>query len=129
MTRRKAPRGRKGGAADRQTKLMNDLPLNTAHLERIQALRAELFQEIEAMLKEDGHCKSYEGAIEIVLPNYFANKGEYPERLGLRLHCYLLGPARHHEWFGESFDAVLTKAETDIRLWIAESRATREEPL
>jgi len=93
--------------------------------QRLRVLRAELFQFIARSLAEDGHCKSYEGALEIHLPNYFeenATKDDYgwlrAGAWGIGLHCYLLGPNRHYLWSGESFEQALIKAETDIRAWM-----------
>lgn len=96
-----------------------------AHWTRFVMLRAELFQAIATSLAEDGHCKSYEGALAIHLPNYFEEQAAHHDHgwlredcWGIELHCYLIGPNRHYRWAGASFEEALTKAEIDIRAWI-----------
>jgi hypothetical protein len=84
------------------------------------ALRADLFAAIKASLEQDGHCKSYEGQLTIgyQLPNYFVDSG--PTWM-VSLACYVIGPSRHYEWFGDSFEEALEKCEADVREWIAEA--------
>lgn len=105
------------------------------HWQRFAALRAELFQAIATSLAEDGHCKSYEGALAIHCPNYFEDKAATEQdhgwlrddAWGIELHCYLLGPNRHYRWAGSSFEEVLHKAETDIRAWINDDYSLRHD--
>lgn len=101
---------------------------------RFRALRAEVFAAIAKELAEDGHCKSYEGAMTIEFPNYFedeATKSHYGwmehGAWSIHLHCYLIGPNRHYTWAGKSFEEVLHKAETDIRAWIAGDYSLRHD--
>jgi len=97
------------------------------HWQRFVQLRAELFTAIAQSLAEDGHCKSYEGALSVSLPNFFEERAAHEhdygwlreEAWGIELHCYLIGPNRHYRWSGVSFDEALCKAELDIRAWIA----------
>lgn len=95
------------------------------HWQRFATLRAELFEAIAKCLEEDGHCKSYEGALSIECPNFFEERAACDEfgwlredAWGIELHCYLIGPNRHYRWSGASFEDVLVKAEADIRAWI-----------
>lgn len=95
--------------------------------ERFHRLREKTFAEIgKALEANDGYGKSYEGAFEIVLeyPNFY----EDPDATSgpvviIRLHCYILGPARHYEWKGKTFSEALTKAERDITAWIKQQGA------
>ena len=101
---------------------------------RLRTLRAELFQAIAESLASDGHCKSYEGALLVHLPNYFEEQAAHDNfgRLGtggwtIELHCYLIGPNRHYRWEGHSFDECLSKAELDIRAWIVGNYTVRHD--
>lgn len=83
---------------------------------RLMNLRQKLFQAIERELASDGHCKSYDGTFEIGFPGYFDNDTNYR----VTLHCYIIGPGRHHHWHGTTLEEAITKAETDINEWIEE---------
>jgi hypothetical protein len=92
---------------------------------RFMSVRGELFAAIAASLAENGHCKSYEGALSIALPNYFEDKAtsdDYgwhrADAWSITCHCYLVGPNRHYRWAGKKFSEALNKAETDLRAWI-----------
>ena len=89
----------------------------------IQALRQKIFEAIRvALLQESGH-KSYEGALELTTcyPNYFeASEGRTDISYHLQLHCYVLGPSRHYEWFGDTVAHVCEKATADVDQWINE---------
>lgn len=97
---------------------------DTKALGRLERLREELFAEIEQVLAEDGHCKPYEGAFAVRLPNYFEEPG-HPEAWTVELDCYVVGPRRHYRWVGPTLDATVAMAEQDVRKWIAESVADR----
>lgn len=104
------------------------------HWARFVAMRASLFQAIAASLAEDGHCKSYEGAFEIHVPNFFEDKAAQADygwmrddAWGIELHCYLIGPNRHYRWSGESFEQALQKAEIDIAAWIRDDYSLRHD--
>lgn len=85
---------------------------------KLEKLRKRLFDAIELSLKEDGHCKSYEGAFSIVMPNYFNNNG-----WSIALDCYVIGPGRHYSWSGKDLEEAYNKAEKDIISWINEEAA------
>lgn len=89
---------------------------------RFDALRKLVAEAIRKELEIDFHCKSYEGTFEwtVCYPNYFEdNDGTAePNYYILTLHCYVLGPARHYEWRGETKAEVLDKAEREIKLWL-----------
>lgn len=85
-------------------------------LGRLEAYRAKLFAEIKRELEIDGHCKSYEGRVELHWPCYFG--GEY----SIHLACYVLGPARGYDYYGETWDECFDKAEADLDSWIKANR-------
>lgn len=92
--------------------------------DRFRELRRRLFIMIGKALKED-HChKSYEGAIELTVeyPNYFEDTAavDYTVWYHLKIHCYVLGPQRHYELIGGSFDEVLDKFEQTLNEWESE---------
>lgn len=70
---------------------------------------------IAKKLEEDGHCKSYEGAMRLECPNHFSPEDGY----SLELDCYVLGPNRHYRWKGDTVQECIDKAEADIAAWIA----------
>ena len=81
-------------------------------LPRLVRLRADLFEAIRKYLEEDGHCKSYEGRMEIVMPDYFSDEW------GVNLHCYVIGQSRHYSWTGATPEEAVKAAETEIRSWL-----------
>lgn len=90
---------------------------------RFLKLRADLFEEIKNRLSEDGHCKSYEGALSIGFPDYFqsqpdSTRHENGDCFSIHLDCYVVGPSRHYDWTGHTLELALEKAEKDIRSWI-----------
>ena len=86
--------------------------------DKIQQLRELVFAEIKRCLAECGHCKSYEGRVSVVYPNYF-EQGE-PDSFAVELACYLIGPTRHYRWTGNSIDECCDKAIADVEQWITE---------
>lgn len=123
-----------GPSPDEIKQRVEDAGPTDAMWSRLRVLRAELFQAIAASLAEDGHCKSYEGALTVHLPNYFEETAAH-DSFGwhgkgswvIELHCYLIGPNRHYRWEGRDFNECLTKAEKDIRAWIADDYSTRND--
>lgn len=85
------------------------------------AYRRRLFEAIGEALRRDGHCKPYEGTVEIRYPTYFADK-DGGGKMALVLHCYILGPSRHYEWTGRTVAEVVAEADADLTQWIAEMR-------
>lgn len=81
-------------------------------VKRFLALRSDLFEAIERALKQDSHCKGYEGQLAIHWPNYF------DDGYTITLDCCVVGPSRHYAWSGKSFSEALDKADEDIRSWI-----------
>lgn len=82
------------------------------NLEKLARLREKVFAKIKEILAEDGHCKSYEGTFGIVFPDYFGSDWK------ITFDCYLIGPARHCAWSGETFEVAFDKAENDIAYWL-----------
>jgi len=89
--------------------------------DRFMRLRSKLFKAIKESLEIDNYCKSYEGRfdIEMSLPNYFEG-GEQPPTWGIHLACYVIGPNRGEDWYGDTFREALLRAEKDIVEWIAD---------
>ena len=94
-------------------------------LARLMTLRAELFAAIKKQLARDGHCKSYEGAFAIRLPNYFEQDEAAWQ---ITLDCYVIGPSRHYEWNGQTLAEAITRAEAGVRSWIAQEADENEIP-
>jgi hypothetical protein len=101
---------------------------------RLYQIRHKVFLCIQKLLEVDGHCKSYEGCFEVSLPNYFEEAGRrmgkddsppnsHRDDWAVTLHCYLIGPGRHHTWTGPSLSETLDRAEPEILKWIADSTA------
>ena len=108
---------------------MSAAEFTALHEERLNALRERLFVMIERHLAEDPHCKSYEGAVEIVrsYPNVWEHRaGDQPE-WKLHLHCYVIGGSRHHEFVGNTAGAVLDLFESWIDNEAAEIERERAE--
>lgn len=87
-------------------------------LMRFAQLRGELFAFIGMALKENGHCKSYEGAMQIGFPDYFSADDD--GAWSVSLDCYVIGPSRHYTWTGKNFTEALDKAEKEIRGWFGD---------
>ena len=89
--------------------------------ERFRKLRGKLFSMIKKQLEEDPCCKSYEGALEVTCeyPNYFEDeKAEgLPCFYCITLHCYVIGPARHYDFAGNSMSEALDKFESALNEW------------
>ena len=93
---------------------------NTDH-KQFELLRAKTFEGIKKALAIDSHCKSYEGAFEVLClyTDYFEDSQAIAKpEVVIRLHCYVLGPSRHYEWKGKTFAEALAKADYDITYWI-----------
>lgn len=89
-------------------------------MNKFYKLREDLFKQIDKALEEDGHHKSYEGTLEITCcyPNRFEENGENkPNYWVIELHCYVIGPSRHYDWDGKTFEEALFKADKEIREW------------
>ena len=90
---------------------------------RFLKLRRRVMEAIEKTLKIDPYCKSYEGAMELTLryPNFFEQcEEDVPCYCEIRLHCYVLGPARHYIWTGETLDEAVDKAKQDLDVWLGD---------
>ena len=89
--------------------------------DRFLEYRQRIFKAIKENLEVDGHCKSYEGqfTVSYYLPNYFVDDSEKPY-WEISLDCYLIGPKRHYEWGGETFNEALENAVEDIDVWLKE---------
>lgn len=91
--------------------------INNEDLKEFLRIRKEIFEYIEEELKEDGHCKHYEGAMEmrIYFPNYF-EKSDVPKYC-IDLHCYLIGTKRHYRYSGLTIRECLDNLARDLILW------------
>lgn len=83
-------------------------------------LRERLFKAIKENLEIDSYCKPYEGRFDITysLPNYFEEQDGEKGQWGIHVACYLVGPSRGEDWYGETFGDALFKAEQDINEWL-----------
>jgi hypothetical protein len=81
---------------------------------RVTRAQQRIFRCIEDELRQDGHHKSYEGAIEISLslPNYFEQSTS--PQWTISLHCYLLLDGRHQSWSGRTLPEAIAKMEAAI---------------
>ena len=86
---------------------------------RFLLLRQFVFSKIAEALKEDGACKSYEGAMRITenWPDYFEDSDGKHLTYTVELDCYVYGPSRHYEWRADTLDEVVNKADKEIRSW------------
>lgn len=100
--------------------------ITTEDIQRLKVLRSKLFEAIRKALEIDGHCKSYEGAFQISLPNFFEERDGETNCYVLSLDCYVVGPSRHYEWRGSSLSEAISKAEGDINGWIDEAKEEYE---
>lgn len=91
-----------------------------------QELRVVTFEAIRRSLALDGHCKSYEGAFQIQLPDYFDAERGAPW-VQLRLDCYVLGPTRHYQWRGDTLGQAVAMAKADLATWIEELAAQEQD--
>lgn len=68
--------------------------------------------------EEDDCHKSYDGTWElrVAYPNYFEDEtaNAEPDYYSIQLHCYAIGPSRHYEWTGRTFEEALRKCEFDV---------------
>lgn len=94
---------------------------------KLHALQRDLFRAIDQELAQDGHHKSYEGMFSVTCewPNRFAYGDAAPETIGptwwVTLHCYVIGPSRHYQWSGTTFNEAWERCEHSVREWIAQS--------
>lgn len=97
--------------------------------ERFSRLRKKVMQAIKRELEYDSYSKSYEGTFEWTecYPSYFEEEeGRTSIHYRLTLHCYLLCPGRHYDWYGETKAEVLDQAEADIGSWIGDDEVDDE---
>lgn len=78
-------------------------------------LRERLFAAIDRAIERDGHHKSYEGTLELLMPCRFGGKWT------IELHCYVIGPWRHSEWHNEDLGKLVAEVRETVDDWIAES--------
>lgn len=88
------------------------------------ALRRTVADAIRKALALDGYCKSYEGTWELLVsyPDYFEDETATapPDFYRITLHCYVLGPSRHYNWDGKTWEEALSKCKADVADWIEE---------
>lgn len=99
--------------------------LTPKFIAEFSALRKRLAEALAALLKEDPHHKSYEGSWELTFcfNDVFRDpEGDAPPYFFMiRLHCYLIGPSRHYEWGGTSWEEALLRCRHDVEMWIKEA--------
>ena len=101
----------------------NDLEGFQEAMLRLGFLRSQIFSRIpKALERSGGHCKSYEGRIDVSFPNFFASQegGEHTNRWSVELHLYLIGPHRHYDYAGETLLECVEKMEAEVMPWLEE---------
>lgn len=94
--------------------------MNDTNWNKFFTLRKRVFDAIKRIVEDpedDGHHKSYEGAMEVEFSfgDYFTSEDERTlDCVGIKFHCYLLIDGRHEEWWGKTFEEALDKAEAGI---------------
>ena len=94
--------------------------MNDTNWERFFTLRKRVFDAIKKIVEDpedDGHHKSYEGAMDVTFSygDYFTSSDEKDlDGVIIKLHCYLLIDGRHEEWWGKTFEEALDKATVGI---------------
>lgn len=100
--------------------------------QRFFKLRQRVFDAIRNIVEDpedDGHHKSYEGAMDVTFcfNNYFnADDVKDLALVKIELHCYLLIDGRHEEWYGNTFAEALDKAERGIDRIVGEYEDDRD---
>jgi len=95
-------------------------------MERFLEFRRHVLDELKKYFTNeanDGHHKSYEGAMALSFnyDDYFTV--ESPEEIGevvITLDCYVLGPSRHYRWSGKTIDEAVSKARVEFDSWLLE---------
>jgi hypothetical protein len=85
----------------------------------VERFRSLVFSGIEKAIRNDPRAKSYEGALALHWPSYFAThqrRGTYK----LSLSCSLFGETHHYSWKGKTWRDVFARATEDVTEWIAE---------
>lgn len=92
--------------------------------EEFNKVRRQVAGAIAKALEDDCGHKSYEGQWELLVsyPDYFQDEtgSALPDMYQITLHCYVLGPGRHYDWRGESWQEALEKCKRDIDTWASE---------
>lgn len=87
----------------------------------LQRIRTAVMRAIRDELAIDNYCKSYEGTFELTIcwPDYFEDSSDAaePNFYKLTLHCYVLGPNRHYDWFGKTLAESLESCRRDVEAW------------
>ncbi len=96
--------------------------IEAADIKYLNKVRNKLFAAIKKSFLEDSHCKHYEGAISIHVPNYFEQNynNNSDDKWSIDLHCYVVGPSRHYTWPGPTLSCCIDKMDKDIDSWIKE---------
>lgn len=91
--------------------------------EQFYELRKRLAKAIAVEIALGYGHKSYEGTWEISygFPDYFDDPtaDAPPEAVKIQLHCYVVGPGRHYQWYGKDFDEAFEKCKADVEKWLA----------
>ena len=91
--------------------------------ERFLALRDKILGFIDRKYKSGEWIKMFEGRMKITFefPIYTDDpQGTAIPEVNIHLDCYVIGPARHYDWVGKTFEIALDKAGKDIDSWILE---------
>lgn len=104
--------------------------ISVTNLEDFNAIRGRLMAAIGRTVEHGHRGKIYEGTFEISMPSYFQERKidtfsllreeDSDAQWKIRLSSYLIGPGRHYEWTGPTFDVAIAAATKDIDEWITE---------
>lgn len=76
-------------------------------------------------------CKRYEGLIEVLqsYPTYFDSPDDLPapEKVTIRLYCYVLGGHRQYDFTGNTFPQAIMKFDKWLTKIETEERANKKE--
>ena len=96
---------------------------DTEFFKAFNQLRKRFAKAVWREIRKGDGCKSYEGTWELLIgyPDAFEDEtGEAePNFYRIQLHCYVLGPNRHYEWSGDTWEQALERCLTDVEGWLA----------
>jgi len=96
---------------------------------RFDELRKKILSFIDKKYKAGEGIKMYEGRMNVSFefPIYTDDpQGTANPEVNIHLDCYVIGPARHYDWSGETFEIALNKAEKDIKEWIRDDECEND---
>lgn len=93
---------------------------------RVQRFRALVDDGIRKCMAKSASCRSYDGQVMLRFPTHMETERK-AERYALQLSCSQFVPGRHASWSGRDWIVVFSKAETDVKSWIADTLSNGDE--